>query len=393
MVSKNNRIERIEQTAERQSHFGIRKLTIGAASVLLGTTLWLGNNANVAKADTNPDKGDIDKTNQEATNPIQSGAASAKKTVVVANNDSAKTVETTNDVNIVSEVPKTSHEQTIQSSADISQNKDVSKDDHVISAEKSINENLKKGTNIQVEKGTKNTQAKQAEQSAQQSVTKKATENINSAVQSGKQTGTNTVAQDLNKAAQEGKNKLSSQLTKNITAEDQLTSTTDTNGAQTTDNNNQGANTQNLKVEDISSGLTADELQANIVRGNAALINNANATKLLEQSKAIDPTKQLTTAKLAKLNALGFNNVLAAVPNTVTTQADQAGTKTVKSLSELQDALNDLSIKQINVDGQISATSGASSLWGQIWGGLTTSDININREVTINGTSKDATIT
>lgn len=28
----------MEETAERQSHFGIRKLTIGATSVLLGTT-------------------------------------------------------------------------------------------------------------------------------------------------------------------------------------------------------------------------------------------------------------------------------------------------------------------------------------------------------------------
>ena len=81
MVSKNNRIERMEQTAERQSHFGIRKLTIGAASVLLGTTLWLGNNANVAKADTNTDKGDIDEANQETANPIQYGAASAKKAI------------------------------------------------------------------------------------------------------------------------------------------------------------------------------------------------------------------------------------------------------------------------------------------------------------------------
>ena len=159
MVSKNNRIERMEQAAERQSHFGIRKLTIGAASVLLGTTLWLGNNANVAKADTNADKGDIDKANQETANPIQSGAASAKKAVVVANNDSAKTTETAKDANAINEVPKTLQEQTVQSSADATQNqkstKDVSKDGNVVSTDKSINETLKRGTDIQVENGTK----------------------------------------------------------------------------------------------------------------------------------------------------------------------------------------------------------------------------------------------
>lgn len=42
----------MEQVAERQSHFGIRKLTIGAASVLLGTTLWMSN-GNVVQASDN----------------------------------------------------------------------------------------------------------------------------------------------------------------------------------------------------------------------------------------------------------------------------------------------------------------------------------------------------
>ncbi|WP_282115570.1 YSIRK-type signal peptide-containing protein [Lactobacillus intestinalis] len=319
MVSKNNRIERMEQAAERQSHFGIRKLTIGAASVLLGTTLWLGNNANVAKADTNADKGDIDKANQETANPIQSGAASAKKAVVVANNDSAKTTETAKDANAINEVPKTLQEQTVQSSADATQNqkstKDVSKDGNVVSTDKSINETLKRGTDIQVENGTKNTQTKQTEQSVQQSTANKVTESINNAAQSGKQTAANTISQDLNKAAKEGKSKSADQLTNsgvNLITKDQLAS--NTNSAQATVKNNQTDKTQDLKLGDLSSGLTAEELQANIVRGNAALVNNANATKFLEQSKTIDPTKQLTTAQLAKLNALGFNNVLAAVP-------------------------------------------------------------------------------
>lgn len=46
----------MENAAERQSHFGIRKLTIGAASVLLGTTLWM-NNGNVVQASDNGNDG------------------------------------------------------------------------------------------------------------------------------------------------------------------------------------------------------------------------------------------------------------------------------------------------------------------------------------------------
>ncbi|MGQ5710018.1 mucin-binding protein, partial [Lactobacillus sp. PSON] len=84
MVSKNNRIKKQEKNAECQSHFAIRKLTIGAASVLLGTTLWL-NNGNVVKADANSDKRDTNKASQESNNAI-TNSADAKKVVVVAEN-------------------------------------------------------------------------------------------------------------------------------------------------------------------------------------------------------------------------------------------------------------------------------------------------------------------
>ena len=41
----------MKNAADRRQHFAIRKLTVGAASVLLGTTLWLGTNASTAHAD------------------------------------------------------------------------------------------------------------------------------------------------------------------------------------------------------------------------------------------------------------------------------------------------------------------------------------------------------
>ena len=57
MLSRKNRNERLSQSAQRNNHFSIRKLTVGAASVLLGTSLYLGiqtsqvHAADVAKAD------------------------------------------------------------------------------------------------------------------------------------------------------------------------------------------------------------------------------------------------------------------------------------------------------------------------------------------------------
>ena len=44
-------------SAEHKPHYGIRKLTIGAASVLLSTTLFMGAKANIVKADTTDDGG------------------------------------------------------------------------------------------------------------------------------------------------------------------------------------------------------------------------------------------------------------------------------------------------------------------------------------------------
>ena len=51
MISKNNIQYRRQQEARRTPHYGLRKLSVGVASVLLSTTLYLGLNTN-AQADT-----------------------------------------------------------------------------------------------------------------------------------------------------------------------------------------------------------------------------------------------------------------------------------------------------------------------------------------------------
>ncbi|WP_373369448.1 YSIRK-type signal peptide-containing protein, partial [Lactobacillus delbrueckii] len=39
-------------SADQTPHYSLRKLSVGVASVLLSTTLWMGANGSVAHADT-----------------------------------------------------------------------------------------------------------------------------------------------------------------------------------------------------------------------------------------------------------------------------------------------------------------------------------------------------
>lgn len=52
MVSKNNSIYRFEHDTKAQPHYGLKKLNVGVASVLLGTTVGLGLMTGVSHADT-----------------------------------------------------------------------------------------------------------------------------------------------------------------------------------------------------------------------------------------------------------------------------------------------------------------------------------------------------
>lgn len=280
MVSKNNRIERMEQAAERQSHFGIRKLTIGAASVLLGTTLWLGNNANVAKADTNADKGDIDKANQETANPIQSGAASAEKAVVVANDDSAETAkDKVNDQGATTAIEKT---QKAGIQADSSTKNKPSKETKIASNEIEKSDNKKevassqgttqnksgvsaaqsparttadqqKAAQAQVEKGVVNTNNQKQNQTTEQTKAVDQAAKIDQAAQAGQNKST-THQLDITKAALSG--------VKDLKADNAVTS----------------LNTSALAKLQEATGDKADE-QVTLKSGN---VDEATAKKLAQ---------------------------------------------------------------------------------------------------------------
>lgn len=50
-MSKNNHLNKMQRAAEHKPNFEIRKLTIGAVSVMLGVT-WMGISAQSVHADT-----------------------------------------------------------------------------------------------------------------------------------------------------------------------------------------------------------------------------------------------------------------------------------------------------------------------------------------------------
>ena len=101
MVSKNNRIKRMEEAAERQSHFGIIKLTVGAASVLLGITLLFGANAKVARA------AETNVTTGAGTNVTTSANA-----VESDNNKGNKTNQSSTDVHVTTPTDEDRNENT-----------------------------------------------------------------------------------------------------------------------------------------------------------------------------------------------------------------------------------------------------------------------------------------
>ncbi|GBG04276.1 YSIRK-type signal peptide-containing protein [Lactobacillus rodentium] len=77
MVSKNNKVKKFEQSAQRQNHFSIRKLTVGAASVLLGTSLYFGTQTSQAHAAVNSES-DVKATQVAKSAATESSAAAAK---------------------------------------------------------------------------------------------------------------------------------------------------------------------------------------------------------------------------------------------------------------------------------------------------------------------------
>ncbi len=94
MVRNNRNIQKLEKTADRTQHYGIRKLTIGAVSVLLGTTLFLASGGMQVRADsTIASAPTSEKVNQNKQETNLDSAISPNKPEIVSQSQKQNQVE------------------------------------------------------------------------------------------------------------------------------------------------------------------------------------------------------------------------------------------------------------------------------------------------------------
>ncbi|TSO26649.1 YSIRK-type signal peptide-containing protein [Lactobacillus sp. LL6] len=351
MVSKNNNIKKVERVAERQPSFGIRKLTVGAVSVLLGTTLWLSNNATVAKADTNS----ADDKAESQDNTVKSvNAAQAKKAVVVAqvtvNNENKQTAtnsttQTSTQSNENSKSDTTQSSNTNSKDTDAKQTQSLKQNNGQYSAKNesayrnksASSEVTSKNVQTQLQKAATNTAQKQAEQRANKDIaTQKAT------------------ASKIQKAAQDGQ--------KNSKNENTITAAA-LKGTQTSQSN------------DSKTAIKADNSTTNFNAAQISALTAANTDLNKELGASLIDFDDNETATLDGL-VEGANALIKNVNAQVVQKVDTSKFKTVTNGNDLVSAINswDTSIQGVNVQGNINLT-------GAVWGNTLT----INKNFYING--------
>ena len=109
MVGKNNIAHQLEDQAKCVPHFGLRKLSVGVASVLLSTTLYFGA---TASADTNVPI----ETNNDANTEQATGSAASTQSQAVALSQASGTSSNADSKSILGAVSSTPANQTSQAS-------------------------------------------------------------------------------------------------------------------------------------------------------------------------------------------------------------------------------------------------------------------------------------
>lgn len=297
MVSKNNRVKRMEEAAERQSHFSIRKLTIGAASVLLGTTLWMGTHVDVAKA---------------ADNNANDNGAHAEQ---ASNNQMPKIDSNTQ---VVAEVTSSNKNAGIESQTDAQ---------------------LQKQNDSAIESKVEAPVTQKVEKSA-------ATETIPS-------------ASAKNKSAEKSEEKTTTPSANADTQ--QATVERQTNNA-----------SENLNKADSSVALTNKKVDLNNLDLSKAGIKGQLATdKTLSAAQALDLVKANAAGVVKDNQKISDEDAkkLKALYGVSLVQEDDASSRNVSDWNDFQSALNNSSVKNINLTENISGYG----------------NLDINHDVTING--------
>ncbi len=328
MLSKNNRSQKMVATAERQSHFGIRKLTIGTVSVLLGTTLWVGTQTKEVHADTN-DEGD----QEQKSNAQVVDTENAKKVVVVSKNDSANTAQT--------KVPHQAQSQTITQP--------------------------KQKVETQVNKDTQpsNTTSRNTNSNPSKTQAVSSTASVPASSQSKASVSPKT---STTQAAPAANNKQSQPVQKSVETPTSQANTTQSQKANTTLKQDATINTKNL---------TQTQPVAKTPQISAQSGNLGKTTKK-ENSQNYNLTQAAlkgTNVKLDNLNSelakLALDAKLVATPDEevdTNNKNDQTKTKndyqTVTDWSGVQNAINN-DAKGVNIQGTIYANGNLNLGYGQ----------------------------
>ncbi|WP_311318380.1 mucin-binding protein, partial [Lactobacillus acidophilus] len=366
MVSKNNRDKKMEAVAERKPHFAIRKLTIGAASVLLGTSLWMSTSTSTVHADETDNNDSDAKTNLESN---QSASTGHVEKVVVEQNQTAN--ESTDD-STTNNVSAQNTQESVDESSDISsdnaqQNKAITSEEQNSDAAVTSDNNQAADENkAETQKVTdKTTKTKQDDNKSSQTIDNKKssekaatdTNNKNNVEQSA-----NSVENNANINNSIAANTQTDITKSNIQLNESLPSIAQAGQNGKTIVKDNDTTTQELKIGDLSSDLSGDALKANLTKGNQVLLNQSNSSEVVV-GKNVDPTKQL--------QAMARTAMFAAVnPNAADNYT------TVSDFNALQQAVNDYSVSGVNISGNITAYG----------------DLNINRTFTIKGADNNATL-
>ena len=116
MVSKNNTQWRLQHEAQRRPHYGIRKLSVGVASVLLSTTFYLGMTS-VAHADTANSQQVTDQQAATTLNTVQNNANEVKLSTPAASTNVSANTDTKSKAVIDNTVSSTSASSQVEQQA------------------------------------------------------------------------------------------------------------------------------------------------------------------------------------------------------------------------------------------------------------------------------------
>ncbi len=274
MVSKNNRTKRMEESAEHQAHFGIRKLSVGAASVLLSTTLWFTAGTNIAHAETQ-DANDNEDNAKATTESSQSvNTQQVNKVVVQADNSSTSQTsnqqasndsEKTSAAQATGENINTPKSEVSQNSAAQSTSKtDTQKNNEVLTQDAKQNTEKQQSQNATQTQAAEKNVASEIHQAAQDGKNVEKTTDLESSGNLGKQTvSQNTNDADVTKSGLKGTNN-SSEVKEEATSEADSIAKAALKSTQANLNVSKTANTNSSKQTDATTTDEAKEYTINI---------------------------------------------------------------------------------------------------------------------------------